>query len=55
MYHITDNEIENIFDVIESALSSCGFTVMDGDHSSIIIRNKISGIDYLISIQEEEM
>lgn len=48
-----DKTIENIFDVIESALANAGYTIMDGDATGVIIRHKASDTDYLISINEE--
>lgn len=45
--------VENILDVIESALSRAGYRVMDGDHSSVIIRHSPSDSDYSVSVNEE--
>lgn len=42
----------DIFDVIENALAKAGYTVLDGEENSIIIRHKNSDSDYEIKVSE---
>lgn len=40
----------DIFEVIETALKKAGYTVLDGDDDSIIVRHKNSDYDYEIKV-----
>lgn len=42
----------DIFEVIEAALARAGYTIMDGEEYSIIIRHKNSDTDYQIMVNE---
>lgn len=42
----------DIFEVIENALAKAGYTILDGDHDSVIIRHKNSDSDYEIKVSE---
>ena len=44
--------IQQIFDVVESALTLAGFEVMDDDRYSFIIRHGASDTDYEIKVNE---
>ena len=46
-------ELEPLFDAIESALTLAGYEVMDGGSDWLIIRDGAQDIDYRITIQEE--
>lgn len=40
----------NILEVIETALHADGYTVLDGDRNSIIIRHENSDTEYVITV-----
>lgn len=42
----------DIFEVIETALHAGGYTVLDGDSNSIIIRHENSDTEYVITVEE---
>ena len=42
----------DIFEVIEVALARAGYTIMDGEENSIIIRHKNCDRDYQITVNE---
>lgn len=44
--------VQDIFDIIETALEESGYTIMDGDGDSVLIRNKAENKDYEIKISE---
>lgn len=46
------DEIETLFGVIEPVINKEGYTVLDGDENSVIIKNKNSGKEYIIRITE---
>lgn len=40
----------DIFEVIETALHAGGYTVLDGDSNSIIVRHEKSDTEYVITV-----
>ena len=44
----------DIFDVIEAALKKAGYTILDGDWDSVIIRHPNSDSDYEIKVSAIE-
>lgn len=49
--------MENIFEVIETALVKSGYQVMDGDSDSVVVRRTEDGADFEIKVsrlEEEE-
>lgn len=43
---------EKIVDIIDQALAMAGLKVMDGGDDFLIVRDRDSGFDYEISVQE---
>lgn len=44
---------EKIFDIIENALAKAGYVILDGDHDTVIVRDKKADQDFSIRIEVE--
>ncbi len=49
-----ENDIQHIFEIIETALTDNGYHVIDGDKSSAILRNPGTGCDFELQITPVE-
>jgi len=49
---IRSRSVGKILDISENALAMAGYTVLDGDHESVVIRDKAGYNDYKITVEE---
>lgn len=49
---LRDKTTAKIFEVMEIALASAGFRLLDGDRDTVIIRNKEEDRDFQIKVEE---
>ena len=47
------NNIDDLYDVIQSGLALAGLSIVDFDKDGMIVRDKIKDQDYRIKITEE--
>ena len=47
------DDINDLYDVIQSGLALAGLSIVDFDKDGMIVRDKIKGNDYRIKITEE--
>ena len=45
-------DVLDIFEVIEDALANAGYKILDGDSSSVIIRDSENDMDFEIKVTE---
>ena len=50
--HESDDAVQRIFDIMESALALAGYEVLDGDHDSFIIRYATGDADFEIKVSK---
>lgn len=47
------NDINDLYDVVQSGLALAGLSIVDFDKDGMIVRDKINDQDYRIKITEE--